>query len=298
VNEAANHKQWVALSSVLAAILLTAMKIVVGYTTNSLGILSEAAHSALDLGAAAMTLWAVRLSDKPPDEDHPYGHGKVENLSALFETLLLFGTCVWIILESVERLGSKDVKVEPTVWAFGVMIVSIVVDYGRSRALARAAAKYNSQALEADALHFSTDIYSSFVVILGLTGVAMSTRFPQYASLLAKADAVAALGVAAIVIWVSMRLGRRTLQGLIDTAPVGLPERIKPAVEALDNVIDCHNIRVRAVGPRLFVDVHVLVDGSKTLNEVHALTEVIENRIQEIAPDADVTVHPEPGAPS
>lgn len=288
------NKQWVALTSVFAAILLTALKIVVGLATNSLGILSEAAHSALDLGAAVMTLLAVRYADKPADRQHTYGHGKMENLSALAETLLLLATCVWIVFEAVERLGTKHVQVEPTFWAFAVMIISIVVDYGRSRALARAAREHNSQALEADALHFSTDIWSSLVVIFGLLGVLLAGRFPQHASWLNKSDAVAALGVAIIVIVVSLQLGRRTLQGLLDTAPAGLAERIKPAVEAVEGVEDCHHIRVRTAGPCLFVDVHVLIDGDKTLNEAHTLTDVIEERIQELLPNADVTVHPEP----
>jgi cation diffusion facilitator family transporter len=266
----------------------------VGFSTNSLGILSEAAHSGLDLVAAMVTLIAVRYSDKPADEEHLYGHGKVENLSALFETLLLLGTCGWIIIEAVERLTSKHAQVEPTFWAFAVMVLSIVVDFGRSRALARAAREHNSQALEADALHFSTDIWSSAVVILGLVGVLLASWFPAHAGWLSKADSVAALGVAVIVVVVSLQLGRRTLQGLLDTAPAGLPEKIKPAVESMEGVADCHRIRVRSAGPALFVDVHVLIDGNKTLNEAHALTDQIEERIQQIIPNADVTVHPEP----
>lgn len=294
MSAAASDKQWVALTSVAAAVLLTAIKIVVGLATNSLGILAEAAHSALDLAAALMTLFAVRFADKPADKEHLYGHGKAENLSALFETLLLLGTCAWIIIEALERLAVKSVEVRPGFWAFAVMGVSIIIDWSRSRALARAAREHNSQALEADALHFSTDIWSSLVVILGLTGVVLGTRFPQHAGWLDKADAVAALGVAAIVIVVSLRLGSRTLKGLLDTAPPGLSERIKSAVEDMEGVADCHQIRVRTAGPSLFVDVHVLIDGTKTLNEAHALTELIERRIQEIVPGADVTVHPEP----
>ena len=291
---AANRKQWVALTSVLAAVVLTLVKIVVGLSTNSLGILAEAAHSGLDLVAAIVTLFAVCFSDRPADSEHPYGHGKVENLSALFETILLLATCVWIVYEAVERLSAKAVKVDPSAWAFVVMFFSIVVDFGRSRALAKAAKDYNSQALEADALHFSTDIWSSMVVILGLGGVLLGQRWTEHAVTLAKADAVAALGVAAIVIVVSFKLGRRTLQGLLDTAPVGLSEQIKPAVEAMPGVVDCHHIRVRTAGPSLFVDVHVLIDGAKSLNETHALTDQIEECIQQIAPNADVTVHPEP----
>lgn len=295
MNSSAGHKQWVALSSVLAAILLTGMKIVVGLATNSLGILSEAAHSGLDLIAAVVTLLAVRYADQPADKEHPYGHGKIENLSALFETLLLLVTCVWIIYEAVERLTVKHVEVDASFWAFGVMAISIVVDISRSRALMRAAKQYRSQALEADALHFSTDVWSSAVVIIGLVGVRAGDWFPAWSNMLGRADAVAALGVAVIVVGVSLQLGKRTVQGLLDTAPSGLADQIKPAVETIDGVVDCHHIRVRSSGPAVFIDVHVLVDGRQTLEAAHRLTERIEERIREIAPDADVTVHPEPG---
>jgi cation diffusion facilitator family transporter len=170
--KADQEKRWVAASSVLAAVLLTTLKLVVGLVTNSLGILSEAAHSGLDLVAAGMTFWAVRISGQPADREHIYGHGKFENLSALFETLLLLLTCVWITYEAFSRLFfQEEVQVDPSLWAFLVVVVSMVVDFSRSRALKRTAAKYASQALEADALHFSTDIWSSGVVLVGLIGV-------------------------------------------------------------------------------------------------------------------------------
>jgi len=293
-----HEKRRVALTSVVAAVGLTGMKLVVGIMTNSLGILAEAAHSGLDLVAALVTWFAVRVSDRPADREHLYGHGKVENLSALFETLLLLATCAWIIWESVERLAFRPTHVDVSFWSFAVMGTSIVIDFSRSRALGRVAKKYGSQALEADALHFSTDIWSSFVVILGLLGVKLAHMFPAYESYLAKADALAALGVAVIVVWVSLQLGRRTLHGLLDEAPAGLPEKIKQAVESLPGVLDCHHIRVRTSGPYLFVDVHILVDGNETLSRVHALTDVIEEAIDRIAPGADVTVHPEPKAAS
>src|SRR3979411_2495496 len=162
------EKRAVAGSSVLAAIAITALKVIVGFTTGSLGILSEALHSALDLIAAIVTLLSVRVSDKPADADHQYGHGKVENFSAFIETGLLLLTCIWIISEAVKRLFFHSVEIEPTVAAYVVMILSIAVDAWRSRALGRIALKYDSQALEADALHFSTDIWSSSVVIVGL----------------------------------------------------------------------------------------------------------------------------------
>jgi cation diffusion facilitator family transporter len=291
--QAEHEKRSAALSSVFAAVGLTTFKIIVGIFTGSLGILAEAAHSALDLVAALVTFFAVRVSGKPADEAHRYGHGKIENLSALVETVLLLVTAVWIIYEAVQRLFFKPVDVEVSIWAFIVMGVSIVIDYTRSRILYRAAKAYNSQALEADALHFSTDIWSSSVVILGLFFVLIAKWVPSLA-FLDKADAIAASVVALIVIYVSIEMGMRTIHGLLDTAPKGLAEQIKTAVEATPGVSDCHNVRVRYAGPLLFVDAHVLVDGEQTLAEAHALTERIEEAVNTIVPGADVTVHPEP----
>jgi cation diffusion facilitator family transporter len=277
----------------VAAVGLTAFKTIVGVSTGSLGILAEAAHSGLDLAAAAMTFFAVRLSARPPDESHPYGHQKIENLSALLETLLLLATCAWIVHEAVNRLLYHKVEVEVTVWSFTVMLVSIAIDVSRSRALARAAKRYQSQALEADALHFQTDVWSSAVVILGLIAVKLGEVLPKWAWL-RNADALAALGVSALVIWVSIRLGRRTIDELLDTAPAGMEQNIRSTVESVTGVCNCHGVRVRRSGSVLFIDLHVLVDGKQTLAQAHELTETIEAAIHRIAPDADVTVHPEP----
>lgn len=280
-------------SSVLAAVFLTAIKIVVGVLTGSLGILAEAAHSALDLVAALTTYFAVRISSKPPDFDHTYGHGKVENLSALFETILLFATCAWIVYEAICRLFIKFIPVEVNAWSFVVMATSIAVDASRSRILFRAAKKYNSQALEADALHFSTDIWSSAVVILGLAFILIGRKFTRL-EFLHHADAVAALIVAAVVVYICIRLGIRTINALLDTAPSGMGEKITKIVEALPGVADCHSVRVRNSGAQFFVDIHVLMDGNQSLYSAHALTEEIENKIQDFVKDADVLVHPEP----
>jgi len=292
-SEGDREKSSAALSSVIAAVGLTGFKIVVGIATGSLGILAEAAHSGLDLVAALVTFFAVKISGKPADESHLYGHGKVENLSALFETFLLFVTCIWIIYEAVQRLFFKEVQVEASIWGFIVMATSIVIDYTRSRILYRAARKYRSQALEADALHFSTDIWSSSVVIFGLICVLIGNNYPNLA-FLNKADAIAALGVAVIVIYVSIQLGYRTTTALLDTAPKGKKEEIKLAVESIPGVIDCHQIRIRPAGPDNFVDIHILVDGKQNLEEIHAMTEVIERKIRDILPGADVSTHPEP----
>lgn len=292
-NQAQTEKRAAALSSVIAAVGLTSFKIVIGLLTNSLGILAEAAHSALDLVAALMTFFAVRISDKPPDREHNFGHGKVENLSALFETVLLLATSAWIINEAVKRLVFQSAEVEVSIWSFIVMGTSIAVDYTRSRILYRAAKKYNSQALEADALHFSTDIWSSSVVILGLIGVTIA-RFVPGLTWMSQADAVAACIVALIVIYVSGELGYRTIQALLDTAPKGMTEQIISTVQKMKGVNDCHAVRIRSSGANWFVDLHVTMDGNLTLNESHAMTEKIEQEVQKILPQSDVTVHVEP----
>jgi cation diffusion facilitator family transporter len=292
---AGKEKRRVALTSLWAAVGITAFKIIVGVSTGSLGILAEAAHSGLDLMAALMTFLAIRISDRPADREHPYGHGKVENLSALAETLLLLVTCAWIFNGAFQRLLVKKVEIEVNFWSFAAMITSVVVDYSRSRALGKAARKHNSQALEADALHFETDIWSSLAVILGLICVKVGEWFPRV-GFLKYADAIAAVMVALIVVWVSIQLGLRTVYALLDTAPAGMEARIKSIVESLPGIADCHHVRVRSAGPQLFVDVHVLVDGEQSLSKVHDLTDQIEQAIQELAPEADVTVHPEPKA--
>jgi cation diffusion facilitator family transporter len=292
--EASREKSAVALSSVFAAVALTALKGVVGLLTGSLGILAEAVHSALDLVAAFTTWVAVRVADRPADRNHPYGHGKIENLSALFETLLLLATVVWIVWESVQRLLHPGVHVEVTWWAFGVMGISIAVDVSRSRRLGAAARKHRSQALEADALHFRTDIWSSCVVILGLGQVLLARAVPQL-SFLEHGDSMAALAVAAIVAWVSLKLGWRSLQALLDASPGGGErDAIERGVAALDGVVDAHDIRIRGAGGTWFVDMHVTVDGDLTVRRSHALTERIEDLVRRILPGSDVTVHVEP----
>lgn len=293
VSEAEHEKNSAALSSVVAAVFLTAFKIIIGVMTGSLGILSEAAHSGLDLVAALITFLAVRVSGKPADTRHHYGHGKVENFSALIETLLLLATCIWIIYEAIQRLFFKAVHVEASIWGFIVMGTSIIIDFSRSRVLMRAARKHHSQALEADALHFSTDIWSSSVVIVGLIGVSISEMLPSL-GWLEQADAVAAMMVALIVIYVSIQLGKRTIDGLLDAAPAGLADEVQRAAETIPGVIDCHAVRIRPSGPRTFVDMHILVDGKLSLEEAHALTEKVEEVVGQIAHNADVNVHVEP----
>ena len=291
---AQQEKSSAALSSVIAAIGLTTFKIIVGVLTNSLGILAEAAHSLLDLMAAVMTFFAVRVADTPADKEHPFGHGKVESISALFETLLLLATSGWIIYEAVHRLMAPETHVEISIWSFIVMGTSIVIDVSRSRMLLAAAKKHNSQALEADALHFSTDVWSSSVVILGLILVLIGRYFPNLA-FLEKGDAIAALVVAMIVIFVSGELGVRSIQALLDAAPKnGEYDKIIQQVGRMKGVANVHAVRIRSSGAGWFVDMHITMDGNMTLTDSHKLTEKIEKKVHSILPKSDVTVHVEP----
>ena len=289
------EKKSAAGNSVLAALVLTSLKLVVGLLTGSLGILAEAAHSGLDLVAALVTFLAVRVSAKPADHEHTYGHGKIENFSALVETMLLFVTCTWIIYEAVRRILHGGVEINPNASAFLVMAVSIVVDISRSRMLYRVARKHHSQALEADALHFSTDVWSSSVVIGGLTLVWLGRHvFPGHAPWLEKADAAAAVSVALIVFFVSYRLGKKTVDVLLDRAPDGLPQKIVQAAAGVEGVLNVGQVRVRRSGPSYFVDMTVDVDRNLSFERTHAIAENVEAQIRGVAPGADVVVHTDP----
>jgi len=295
--EAGGEKKRVALLSVLAAVLLTATKLVIGIITGSLGILAEAAHSGLDFVAAVITYGAVRVSDKPADASHHYGHGKVENLSALAETLLLLVTCAWIVSEAVSRLFFKHVEIDVSVWAFAVMAMSIIVDINRSRALKRVADEHSSQALEADALHFSTDVWSSAVVIGGLA-IVKASEWVGGPPWFAQADAMAALVVAVIVSYVSLQLGKRSIDVLLDAAPKGFEEKVLLGVQQIAGVRGCQKVRVRRSGAESFVDLILEVDGDTSFDNAHQITAMVEEVVRKLSPRADVVVHYEPGEES
>jgi cation diffusion facilitator family transporter len=238
-----------------------------------------------------MTLWAVSVSSRPPDRDHAYGHGKVENLSALFETILLLATCFWIIWEAAQRLFFREVHVEVNVWSFAVVLFSIAIDWSRSRALSRVARKYQSQALEADALHFTTDIWSSGVVFFGLIGVLAAQRLDL--PWLARADSVAALGVAGIVIWICSKLGRKSIDDLLDAAPRELRELVAAAAR-VEGVAEVRQARVRRSGPAVFADVVIAVSHETPLEQAHETADRSEAAVRAALPGADVVVHVEP----
>ncbi|MBN8707278.1 MAG: cation transporter [Bacteroidetes bacterium] len=282
------EKKRVALISVGAAIFLTGFKIVVGMATGSIGILSEALHSALDLVAAVITYFSVRISDKPANRQHNYGHGKIENFSALVETLLLLITCVWIVYEATHRLITGNTHIELSIWSYIVVISSIIIDYTRSRALSKVAKKYNSQALEADALHFSTDIWSSGVVLLGLICANFGFFF---------ADSIAALLVAAIVIGVSYRLGKKAIDVLLDKAPSEYIDLVKSTLCEFPEVKYFHSLKIRTAGADTFINVNVHFDPEMKLNQVHEICDTIEKEIGTRIARSEVYIHAEPQDP-
>lgn len=292
----AREKQSVALSSLLAAGALTTLKLVVGVLTGSLGILSEAAHSGLDFLAAAITYLSVRIADQPADPSHPFGHGKVEHLSAFVQTALLAVTSAWIVFEAVRRLFFHDVHVALSIWAFGVLGLSATVDLLRSRSLARAARTYQSQALEADALHFATDVYSTGAVVLGLllvyVGEVAGLNWLRYA------DPVAALVVAAVSVYIGTRLGNRSVGALLDAAPEGAPDRIADIVSGIPGVLGSERIRVRQSGAKLFIDLRITLESNIPLEHAESIAEAVTARIQERYPAADVVVDTAPHSPS
>jgi cation diffusion facilitator family transporter len=288
-NAMRSEKRAVAGNSVVAALAITALKVVVGVTTGSLGILSEAAHSALDLVAAVVTLLSVRVSDKPADAEHQYGHGKVENFSAFIETGLLLLTCVWIVYEAVKRLFFHHIDIEPNLSAFVVMFISMIVDLWRSRALGRIAVKYDSQALEADALHFSTDIWSSGVVIIGLLLVMMGRNYRI--AWLRDADPIAALFVAAVVVYVSGRLARRTIDGLLDAAPPEVRSKIISAVSKVDGLLEVDRVRIRRAGNRYFADLSIGLARNVTFQRSEQVAAAVTAAVNDVLPNADVIVH-------
>jgi len=293
VSASLREKKLAALSSIFAAVVLVSLKVFLAFATGSLGVLSEALHSMLDMVAAVLTYLSVRVADKPADAEHTYGHGKVENFSAFVETGLLLLTALYIIWEAFQRLLFHHAQIRPSLLALLILGGAIGIDFGRSRALARVARRHASEALEADALHFSTDVWSTLVVLGGIAAAWLG----QHSNLpwLSYGDPLAALGVAGVIIWVASQLGRRTLDALLDAAPRGLQTRIRAAVENLEGVVRAERVRVRRAGNRHFVDVTISASRTASLEQAHALSDEVERSIAKIVP-ADVMVHVEPRA--
>jgi cation diffusion facilitator family transporter len=280
-----SEKQQVALISLAASAGLAAAKLAAALVTGSLGILSEAVHSLLDVGATAITFLAVRYADQPADETHHYGHAKAESIAALVETGLLFGTTGWIVWEAIDRLKSAESHVTVVWWAVLIIAVSVVIDFNRARVLKSTGKKHSSEALEADALHFSSDMWSSLVVLFGLAAVWLG--YPQ-------ADAAAAIVVALFVALAGLRLGRRTLNSLLDAAPEGAVQQIRGLVAETGGVLSMRRCRIRRAGASLFIDLDVNVRRTLPLDEVVEIKDRLAGNIKRAYRHADIsiTAHP------
>ena len=283
-----NDKEKAALGSIAASAGLAGAKAVIGLLTGSLAILSEAGHSLLDLSVTVLTYFAVRISGKPADAEHQYGHGKIESVTALAETALLFLLTAIVVFEAVQRLiGARPQAVEATVAAFAVIAASIVIDFFRARTLKRVAKATASEALEADALHFRSDMWSSIAVLIGLSGVALG--YPW-------ADAAAAIVVAVFIAVAGYRLGRRTIDTLTDTAPAGVSERVAAIARQIPGVVAVERVRARPAGAVLFVELGVGVSRTAPLDRVKTIKDQLTRAIRADIPAAELTITTEPRA--
>ncbi len=277
--EGAKEKQAAAFYSILAAVFLITAKTVVGLLTGSLALLTDAVHSLLDMGASIITLFAVRYSDRPADMDHHYGHGKIESLGALAQILFLLTACGGIIYEAMHRLQMRQHVVDLNIWAFLVVLMSISIDYTRVRVLRRAAQKYSSQALAADALHFASDIYVSTVVLFGLAAVKLG--FPM-------ADPLAAIIVSLFIIFIAFRLGRRSVDILLDRAPAETETIIRDTIKGFPDILDIAKLRLRSDGRLTFAELALSVDRALTFGRADELGGHLKNELQKRLPRVDV----------
>ena len=279
------RKENAALASIAASAAITVGKLVAGLMSGALALMSEGGHAAVDTGGTILTWLAVRAAHKPADDQHHYGHGKYEALAALVETGLLFALTAFVVIEATHRLMSPTVSVEPKLIAFIVLGASIVIDAVRWRSLSKIAKETRSDALAADALHFSSDLVASVLVLIGLTFTLFG--YPQ-------ADAFAAFGVAIFVAIAGYRLGRRTVDALLDTAPEGVADRLREAVEAVPGVARVDFLRLRPAGPALLGEIGIGVARTLPQERVARITDAVRAAIKTQAPEADLTLTTEP----
>jgi cation diffusion facilitator family transporter len=288
---------------VCAAAVVTLLKLLTGLLTGSLGMLSEAAHSGIDLIASAITLFSVQAADRPADDEHNYGHGKIESLSAFVETGLMLASSVWIIYQSAERIAHRGEALELplSIWPFAVLLLSILVDYTRSRSLRRIAAEQHSEALAADAVHFGTDLWASTAVLLGLCATKLGELLHRPA--LELADPVAALIVAAIILKVSWQLAHRTADALLDATPAQHGQtasqtrrKLMRDLGAIPGVLSVDRLRTRRSGSGYFADLTLAMPRNLTFQRSEQITFAATEAIQRVLPEADVVVHSVPTA--
>ncbi len=287
-------KRAAAIISIVAVVSLGLAKLVIGLLTGSLGLIADSIHSGVDFVSALLTLLAVHWADRPPDGDHPYGHGRAENLAAFVEVLLLIGSALWLAYEAIRRILLGESGVNPAPLAFLVLLLSIGVSLWRSRAMTRIANHHGSAALAAAALDFRMDVWSSGVVLAGLA-IELVGRRIGLPSVFVVADALAGLIVAGLVIVTAGRLARETIDALVDRSPLDIAARMSEAVAMVTGVLEVRRVRLRQVGGGYFADVVAIAPRTITLPESHELAEKIERAVLGVEPRTDVVIHLEPG---
>ncbi|AXC11503.1 Cobalt-zinc-cadmium resistance protein [Acidisarcina polymorpha] len=288
----ASEKSSAALLSVFAACAMTGLKVVTGVLTGSLGMLSDAAHSGIDLLGAGLTFFSVRVSGKPADEDHTYGHGKIENLSAFAETGLMVISCFWITYEAIDRIFFHPTEVKLSLWPFAVLLTSIAVDYWRSRQLLQVARRHGSAALEADALHFASDIWATLAVLLGLAATWIGAQF--HLRWLHYADPLAAIAVSILIFRFTWNLATKTIAVLLDSAPAETRQRMMEEVGRTDGVLSVDQARVRRSGTSYFADLTLSLSRHLTFQHTEDLVHEATEAVRRVIPGADVVIHTVP----
>lgn len=282
----------VSLHSMLAAASMTALKLAAGLLSGSLGVLSDAAHSGLDLTGAALTFFSVRVADKPADENHTYGHGKIENISSFIEVGLMAVSCAWIIWEAVDRLIDHTVQIHHSVWPVLVLLTSIAVDFWRSRKLATVARRTGSPALATDAFHFASDIWSTLAVLAGLcaswAGTVLHIGWLRYA------DPIAAIVVSLMILRLTARITRETVGVLMDQIPAETRRRIIREVEQVPGVLAVEQARVRRSGATYFADLTLALPRRYTFEHTGELVNEATAAVHRALPRADVVIHTVP----
>jgi cation diffusion facilitator family transporter len=287
-------KQTAALSSMAAAVFLAVAKLVIGVLTGSLGLLSEALHSWLDLVGTILSYAAVRVADRPPDRNHPYGHAKAESLAALFAVVLLGSTALGILYEAYQRVFVKDEVPQTNIFSFVVLIAALTIDFNRSRMLARVARETNSQALAADAAHFASDLWSSGTVLVSLTLIWIGGLLGWPAHWLSFADAAAGVIVALVIVRVAWTLARRSVTTLMDQVEPHLLDAITRAASSAGGVVSTESARLRYAGDRAYADVIVDVARGLSVEESDTISDDVIERVRRVVPGADVVVHTHP----
>ncbi len=286
------EKRRAALHSMLAAAAMTVLKLAAGLFSGSLGVLSDAAHSALDLAGAALTFFSVRVSDKPADEDHTYGHGKIENVSSLAEAGLMAISCAWIIFEAVNRIVHQVTELHHSLWPVLVLLTSIAVDYWRSQNLRAVAKRTGSPALATDAFHFASDIWSTLAVLVGLgvswVGVHFDIRWLRYA------DPVAAIVVSVMILRITLHLTRETVAVLMDEIPAETRRQVVNEVERVPGVLAVEQARVRRSGASHFADLTLALPRLTTFEHTGELVRAATDAVHRALPEADVVIHTVP----